>query len=459
MSGGHQEYAAAVDLGSTTIVVYLLSLAADKDYCIEGMESSANPQAEYGKDVVSRISYIGEDRKRLDKMQNIAVKSCEGLIQKLCVKCRVSSRAVREIVFAGNPTMCHILLGYLPKTLALAPFAHQYRGGQTAQGRNLHFEEFADAKIYVIPAIAGHVGADTVAAMLATVKKQHTEQLMIDIGTNGEIVLEHDGGYYACSAAAGPALEGGELTHGMIAADGAVTKVHLEEKRTGKYHIAWIGKERKFRPKGICGSGIVDAIAMLCDMGVIMENGTLLNAGEAKNKGIAYGICKRLAAVEGENIFVLYIDREQVLLQAKEFPKQFLRYIKDEKNDVLYITQSDIRAVQLAKGALYAAMRILLHVAGLQPEDLEKVYVAGAFGNYISIDSAIRIGLFPPEWKNRIIMVGNAAGEGTCAVAASSEAREWAEKIPENVRHIPLAESKVFQEYYLEAMNFPLLKG
>lgn len=459
MSGEQQEYRVAVDLGSTTIVVYLLSLAADEGYHIEGTESGSNPQTEYGKDVISRISYIGDDRTKLEEMQKMTVKSCEGLIRNLCERCGIDSHTVRHMVFAGNPTMCHILLGYLPRTLALAPFSHQYRGGQTVSGRNLYFEEFADATIYVVPAIAGHVGADTVAAMLATVKRERAKQLMIDIGTNGEIVLEHDGTCYACSAAAGPALEGGEITHGMIAADGAVDKVHLEEKKTGKYHITWIGKEKGACPKGICGSGIVDAIAMLCEMGIILENGTLIHADDARNRGIAYGISKRLVTVEGENAFVLYIDREQVLLQARGFPEQFLRYIKDEKNNVIYITQKDIRGVQLAKGALYAAMRIMLHVAKLQPEDLEKVYVAGAFGNYINIDSAIRIGLFPQEWKNRIIMAGNAAGEGACAIAASAQARKRAEKIPESVRHIPLAESKVFQEYYLEAMDFPSLKG
>lgn len=458
MSGERQEYRVAVDLGSTTMVVYLLSLAADESYHIEGTESGTNPQAAYGKDVISRISYIGEDRTRLEEMQKMTVKSCEEMIGRLCARCGVPSQTVRHIVFAGNPTMCHILLGYLPQTLALAPFSHQYRGSREVHGRKLHFGEFADARIYVVPSIAGHVGADTVAAMLATIKREHATQLMIDIGTNGEIVLEHAGNFYACSAAAGPALEGGEITHGMIAAEGAVDRVCLEEEKTGKYHLTWIGKEKGVNPKGICGSGIVDAMAVLCGMGVILENGTLVCADDAKKMGLAYGICKRLVRVGGENAFVLYIDREQVLLQAKGFPEQFLRYIKDEKNHVVYITQKDVRAVQLAKGALYGAMRIMLHVAGLQPRDLEKVYLAGAFGNDINIDSAVRIGLFPPEWKNSIIMAGNAAGEGACAIAASSWARKRAEKIPESVRHIPLAESKVFQEYYLEAMDFPSLK-
>lgn len=455
MQDRERNYKAAVDLGSTTIVIYLLSLQSGEGYNIEGMQSTCNPQIEYGKDVISRISYIGKDSKRLEEMQKITIKCCEMLLKRLCDKQKISPQAISEIVFAGNPTMCHILLGYLPQPLALSPFTHQYKGSQALTGEKLHFEEFADTGIYVIPAIAEHVGADTVAAMFATVAKDHGRQLMIDIGTNGEIVLEHENKYYACSAAAGPALEGGEIDLGMIAAEGAVTEVHLKEGEKG-YDITWIGKDRQVEPKGICGSGIVDAIAVLCEMGIILENGTLISAEEAKRKGISYGICKRLITAEGENAFVLYIDREQMLSQAKGFPEQFARYMQDEKNSVVYITQRDIRAVQLAKGALYAAMRIMMRVAKLQPQDLEKVYVAGAFGNYVRIDSAIRIGLFPPEWKGKIIMAGNAAGKGTCEIAVFEEARKWAEKIPESIHHIPLAESKIFQEYYLETMHFPV---
>ena len=445
-------YTVAVDLGTTTLVLYLLREGL-KGYTVCQAVSEENPQQEFGKDVISRISYIGEDKKKLETFQRLIADTCSFLIRQMCERQDCHSGQIRQIVFAGNPTMCHILLGYLPLSLAEAPFSHQYQGSWKGKGSRLHISGFEAAEIYVLPGIGQHVGADTVAAMVATISQNSGRQLLVDIGTNGEIVIEKDGEYFACSAAAGPALEGGEISQGMVAKQGAITEVTFD-KEQNRYCLNWIGKETGEKPFGICGSGLVDAVAALCEMGVLEESGRLLPANVAKEKGVPYSLTKRLVEIEGQQAFVLYIEREVMLAQAVGTPDLFVRYVKEQGNSVILLTQQDIRAVQLAKGALFAAMKVLLKVAGLQIPQVERVYVAGAFGNYIRPESAVRIGLFPEEWIGKLLPCGNAAGEGCCKVAMEPEMKKWAEKIPERVRHIPLANSKVFQEYYLDAMHF-----
>lgn len=486
------KYKVAIDLGSTTIVCYLLtsSLAAEeqretgkqrvtKEKCVTeehrakeekdyrrfftsddtwrkqviAVESTLNPQAVYGKDVISRISYIGHDRERLGQMQRMVVEQCEKLLLKMFQQQNISigEDTLEEIVVAGNPTMCHILLGYLPESLAAAPFSHAYQGSVRIKAGDIGFCQLTDVSLYVLPSISHHVGADTVSAMCDTLYKQSGVQLLIDIGTNGELVLQNGEKYYACSAAAGPVLEGGAISQGMIAENGAIHEVNLTGNK--EIDVRWIGQE-KTRAKGICGSGLLDAIAVLCNIGIIEANGTFIQTWGVNDQKLSYGIKKRLIDYEGERAFVLYIENETLLSRARGQSELFEREVKEGKIQAVILKQSDIRNVQLAKAAIYAAIFVMLKAAGIRSSDVDKIYLAGAFGNYMRVESAIRIGLLPGEWRDKIVMTGNAAGEGTCKVALCEAIREWAEKIPETVYHLPLGQSKLFQEYYIQAMNF-----
>lgn len=467
-SVNEKQYVVAVDLGTTTIAVYVL---LPKEKRIVAKLGFDNPQIIHGADVITRITYIDNDELCLCRLQEEVVCACERAIDTCCERKEIKIEEITDMYFVGNPTMCHILLACMPTSLAQAPFVHQYSGCVTCPGSALHFVKLDNTKVTVLPGIKEQVGADTLAAMYACMRKGEACELLLDIGTNVEMALHCNGKYYACSAAAGPALEGGEIRQGMIAKAGAVCGVRWDEQ-SDKMLLEWIGQQDfpnttddmewgedfAVKPKGICGSGLVDVAAFLCEFGLIEEDGRLLTPKEAKERGVPQALCKRLVTIETERAFVLYIEKEELLALARGNEAQFVRYVAEKEHGVIYLLQSDIRALQLAKAAIYAAVRIMLRAAAKSMGDVEKIYLAGAFGNYIKVESAMRIGMLPACPKEKVLSVQNAAGEGCVAIACSNEALEQAKKIPEKTHHIPLGNSKVFQEYYLEAMTFkPLL--
>ncbi len=325
--------------------------------------------------------------------------------------------------------MSHIFLGVNPAQLAVSPFTPVFTEGLSARCEELALTGHKDAQVHVAGNIAGHVGSDITAGIitndLMACDKGH---LFIDIGTNGEIVLTGNGRAVACSTAAGPAFEGSSIKQGMRAARGAIERVDILKDRV---EIAVIGDAE---PIGICGSGIIDAVGELIRTGIVDKSGRLLGREKLAKKGISENILKHIKEDDKSNDFVLYFS-------------------KDGKSDVV-ITQKDVREVQLAKAAISAGITIMMKEIGITKDTLEKISIAGAFGNYIRNTSAINIGLLPKIAEEKIYSLGNSAGIGASMILLSERSKEEAEVAARRIEHIELAARSDFQDQYMMAMMF-----
>ncbi len=418
----------AFDIGTTTVAAVLWDLEKKLQLAAE---SCVNPQRIAGSDVISRITYSRkseENRKRLQKM--IAEKMDE-LARELCMQAEEEEISVRKAVAVGNTAMCESLLGFSIEGLWAAPFCKDYQGSMKKTGKEIGCCFLKDTQITVLPCIGGYVGADALAVYTYVKNAEKRKQVLaVDIGTNGEILLLGEKDSYACSAAAGPALEGAAVSFGMAAAAGAIEEVTL----LGNFprqdiHCKVIGGGT---PKGICGSGLIDALKVLRRLKVIDRTGYLLSAGEAGKEGVPIQICRRLVTQEGEN---------RILLTDTEHP--------------VYLTAGDIRQLQLAKSAIRSGIEILLEKEGIEANELNHIYLAGAFGSHIKIESAVAIGLLPDISHEKITYTGNCAGTGAAMALLSEDVIEEMEKDAETIRHIELAEEKAFEEYFLTYMELP----
>lgn len=432
---GRKGFGAAFDIGTTTVVGMLWDL---EQGCQIAACGRTNPQNEFGMDVISRITYCGEQTENLAILQRKIMDCLNEIIKELCERAGIQRKEILKMTVCGNTTMAHLFAGYSPKTLALAPFAPAYAGtlvwtagkGGPGNGVNPGAElGIAEAGIVLLlPNIAGHVGGDITAGLAASrflEKKDLT--VFIDIGTNGEIALTDGTHRYACSTAAGPAFEGAAIRHGTRAAAGAIEKVHIKD---GEVFFKTIDQQPA---QGICGSGLIDAMAQMLKNRLIKKSGRLISADEADKAGLDPKFKERLVTSGKERQFVLAWR---------------------ENNEDIVITQSDIREVQLAKGAIAAGIKLLLDKVGKSACDIREVMVAGAFGNYIDQESAVTIGLLPDIEGDRIHFMGNAAGCGVSMALASDRELEIMKKVPELVEHVELASKENFQEAYMNAMRF-----
>ena len=418
-------YGLSFDVGTTTVVGMLVNLISGE---VIGMEAEANPQAAHGADVISRIMFAGESRENLKLMQSEIVKCLNRIAEGLAGTHGVSMGHIYDSVVAGNTTMSHLLLGVDPKRLALVPFTPVFCEAARMKAGEFGLKINRMADVTLLPNIAGHVGSDITAGIVASgIIEKRGNHLLIDVGTNGEIVLCADGRAVCCSTAAGPAFEGASIYQGMRAASGAIERVDITENGVS---IRVIGGKK---PSGICGSGIIDAVSELFKAGLIDRTGKLFTREKALEKGIAAELAGRLR--DGKT--------------GREF---VLAYI-DDADDVA-ITQKDIREVQLAKAAMRAGIGLLMKEFGLAEKDLQYVYIAGAFGNHIRTESAVGIGLIPDIGEEKILYIGNAAGIGAVMALLSLEARGHAKETAKKIRHIELAVDPSFQEVYLAAMAF-----
>lgn len=418
-------YGMAFDIGTTTVVAMLWDL---KKAEVLGVTARTNPQSIYGADVISRIQYCNEGEDHLANMQQKILDCFRDMIGELCETCQVESAAIYDITVVGNTTMSHLFLGVHPKSLARTPFAPVFCHSVDVPAKELRLGVNPGANVCFLPNIAGHVGADISAVLLATgLKEKKGANIAIDIGTNGEILLEKDGQLYACSTAAGPAFEGAAIYMGMRAADGAIEKVKIED---GKLYIHTI---EDAPPLGICGSGLIDAVAQLLEAGIVLPTGRMLTGKEALEAGIAPELAGKIIQNDQIPAFVL---------------------AEREDGDPIILTQQDIREVQLAKGAIYAGMKTMMKMAGVEIEDLNSIILAGAFGNYIDKKSALKIGLLPDVGEEKILSVGNAAGAGACMALLSKTSRELVKSLVKEVTHVELSVNMDFQEEYMIAMNF-----
>ena len=421
-------YGIAFDVGTTTVAGYLVDLNTGEEL---SAVAEANPQIIYGDDVISRIGFAQKQKKNLEILQREIVNTLNEIIRETAQKAGVNTNNIYKITIAGNTCMHHLLLGLDPSYIAPSPYIPVIKENLNLKAEDipkLMLEPTAD--VYILPNISAFVGADIVAGILAICMwKNEKISLFIDLGTNGEIVLGSKRKMWTCSTAAGPAFEGARISSGMRAAEGAIDKVKIGNESI-TYRVIKDGKVR-----GICGSGLIDLIAELVKLGLINKSGKLIDREEC-NPNLSEEIKKRIINGQKGNKFLLVKGKET------------------ENGKSIYLTQRDIREVQLAKAAIFAGIKILLKEVNIPQEDIQKILLAGAFGNFIDKKSAIRIGLIPYLPLEKIESVGNAAGRGAEITLLSEKTREICEKISKDIKYIELSSRADFQEEFVEAMFF-----
>jgi len=418
-----QMYGGAVDIGTTSVVFYGYDLRTGK---LLHTESALNGQITRGADVISRILHTRQDPSGLSELQDRICQTINDLLDGVEARIPGFCAHLYHMVLCGNSTMQHLFLGLDPSGLSADPFVNvtarpvSLPAGQTG----LHMP--AAGRVQFLPLLGGFVGADT-ASVLLSLPQDSKRCMMVDLGTNGEIAVGGSGSYQVASTACGPALEGGNIACGMRGTNGAIEKISLRDDRI---HLQIIGDTD---PVGLCGSAIIDAIAELRRVEVIDITGRLLPADEFRSLHPDSALVRHLGKTpEGSNCF-FFVEGEQPI----------------------YLDQHDVRQIQLAKSSIYSGCITLLEQAGMTPEDVTAFYLAGAFGNYIDVDNALFIGLLPPVPRDRIISVGNGAGQGVQLCLLDHQQLSRCRTLPQGVEHVELATSPKFMEEYIMNMNFP----
>ena len=423
-----KSYGMAFDIGTTTVVGYLIDLGSGEEL---SAVAKTNPQIIHGDDVISRIEFVQRQKDGLEKLQKEIVITLNEIIRETTQKAEIDKNNIYETVIVGNTCMHHLFLGLNPIHLAPSPYIPVIKESLSLKVKDIPGLSLnPTANIYLLPNISAFVGADILAGILSTsMWKEDKTILLVDLGTNGEVVLGSKGELWACSAAAGPAFEGARISSGMRAAEGAIDKVKIDNKFIN-YKVIEDGKVR-----GICGSGLIDLIAELLKLGLINKSGKLIGREEG-NSELSEEIRKRIIKGQKGNKFLLVKGKET------------------ENGKPLYLTQRDIREVQLAKAAIFAGIKILLKEVNIPLEDIQEILLAGAFGNFIDKKSAVRIGLLPNLPLKKIESVGNAAGRGAEITLCSNKMREVSEEISKKVKYVELSSRPDFQEEFIKAMIF-----
>ena len=405
-------YGVAVDIGTTTIVLYLYDCAsATQLACV----SRLNPQVTLGLDVISRIKYCQESEDGLAKLNEAVVTAINAMLTEACAAQGIDVTEISHCVITGNTTMLHLFASTSPVSMGTYPFTPASLFGETVQADKLGLL-CSRADTYLTPCISSFVGGDITTAILASGLFEQDELcVLLDIGTNGEVAIGNRHGIFAASTAAGPAFEGAHISCGMAGVAGAVDSVYFIE---GTVRVTTINEQPA---KGICGSGLLDAMALMRNAGIIDETGRIINEHGDK--------------------------RDAFITEYDEQPA--VRVTKD-----IVITQKDIREVQTAKAAIAAGVEALLHHAGKSMDDVARVYLAGGFGNYMDVQSAITIGLLPKQASGKVHPIGNAAGTGAIMALLSDEQKAVCQRIAKAAEHIELGHNPHFMDRYIENMMF-----
>ena len=422
-----KSFGVAFDIGTTTIVGTLVDLGTGADLAVS---ARMNPQTAFGDDVVSRIALCRRETGGLLQLQDSVLGAVREIIKDLLRQANVSGDNVYEVVFSGNTTMQQILCGVDPSPLGELPFVPAFRQSVQMEAADLGLPVNREANVYVFPQIGGFVGGDTVAGIIATrLVQSERPAILVDIGTNGEIVLSHHGKLVATSVAAGPAFEGARITNGMRGTTGAIEKVIVD----GDVRVNVIGNAKA---SGICGSGLIDAAAEMLRLGVLDTTGRILGPGELP-AGLSKPVLSRLVPHGEEFCFVLATAKDSATGKP------------------LCLYQRDMRELQLANAAIRAGINILLRREGLTPADLDSVLLAGAFGNFIRRSNARRIGMLPTIPCSRIRFVGNTASFGAKRALLSTAEKDYAERVCVQTEHVDLSLEPEFQMEFSEAMLLP----
>ena len=463
---GKEELATACDIGTTTVACHLLSLKTGR-----ALVTTAYPniQRSYGADVISRIEAAKSDK--LEEMRAAITGQIQQMINECLSRCGRENGRIHKLVIAGNTVMCHLFTGLSPESIGRSPFMPQEYFGRNYKGGELGFANVDD--IYIMPAVSGYVGGDITSDMLyidmhkttACIQntgvpksdttgqdiltanelqqnrlehdKQDTgkfvqrekEMLILDIGTNGEMVLGKSNDYTCCATAAGPAFEGAEIELGMSAVSGAISRVWIENDQI---QVEVIGADREkgqtATAKGICGSGLIDALYVFLSLGLIDETGRIKT-----HRQVPYKYHRYLGDDEEENDCIFLTDE-------------------------VYITQDDIRKLQLAKGAVAAGIAVLMQARGLKCDDIGQVFIAGGFGSVLDKHSAAGIGMIPAELVDRTVAIGNAAAGGAMIAAINPNAEKRLDEIAKSMKYIELSSDKNFSDEYIRQMNLGEMK-
>ncbi len=417
-------YGVAFDIGTTTVVGSLLDLQTGKELAIE---SAMNPQVRYGDDVLSRILHAGTPES-LAELNEAILEEINAIITALAKAAGIVIDDIYQLSFAGNTTMEHLLCGIDVAPLGQVPFVPAHARALAFDAAELGLRGHRLAQAYVFPVIGGFVGGDTVGCMVAShMEADEGPTLMVDIGTNGELVLKYNSHLLAASTAAGPAFEGARIQHGMRATNGAIDKIVIDEDVA----FSVIGD---VTPVGLCGSSLVDLISQLLEVGLIASTGRLLPPDDMPT-GVPAAVAARIR-LDGDG------------------KVEFL--IAPGDNGDIVLTEKDVREVQLASGSIRAGIGILLKRAGLEPKDLKRVLLAGGFASFIRRSHAQRMGLIPEDIDHEVISyIGNASLTGARWALLSTEVRKRAEALAREATHVELSQDMDFQMAFAEAMMFP----
>lgn len=402
-------YGIAIDIGTTTVVSYLYNLKTGK---YQDVLSDINHQRNFGFDVISRIKYAHEES-GLNTLCKTITSQLKTMIESLISKNKLEKEQLDEVIIVGNTVMLHLLIGSNPKDIGVAPFTSVFTDPIYTDLKELGIKINNHCKVSILPSISSYVGADVVSGMLiANMHQEEQTILLVDIGTNGEIALLSEGEIACCATAAGPAFEGANITYGVGGISGAINHIDIKKEQLSYTTI------HNQKPIGLCGSGLIDGIAYMLNKGYIDETGYL----------------------EGDDL----VDIGEAALEIA----------KKEDAAAIYITQKDIREIQLAKGSIRAGIDTMLDNRGIKVEDVDKIYIAGGFGSFMNKESAVRIGLLPKGAERKIESIGNSAGKGAIKVLLNKDYLKEIMNIKDKCHYVELSNSVKFMDYYMQSMSF-----
>ncbi len=423
-----KRFAIAYDLGTTTVVATLLDLTTGTPVAVT---SRLNKQQPFGGDVITRISATMMDPDALERLTALSGETLDELAQQVCAEGSVDPMHVYEVAIAGNATMTALALGIDPEPLGVAPFVMSTPHPPVVLASDVGLHLHPRARAAMFPALGAYVGGDIVAGMLATgMDRDKRTRLFIDVGTNCEIVLSDGDTIVSTAAPAGPAFEGGAIRCGMRAADGAIEVIKVSADDVALQVIGDV------EPKGLCGSGLVDAVAELVRVGLLDASGRFIPDEQAAT--LVPGLVDRLAKIGEERVFVLHRPTPDT-----------------DVAECVYLSQRDVRELQFAKAAIATGWTLLLEQLGLEHSDVQQVLLAGSFGSYLSPASAIRIGLVPKLPVLRIVSAGNVAGEGAKMILLSLRERVGATTLLEEVEYVELSDRPDFNDKFVDQLSFP----
>lgn len=407
-------YGVAIDIGTTTLACYLFELVGGRQLAVA---AGSNPQSAFGADVISRIGHVREQGEEgSEELRRLVVDALNELITRMAREVGIKRDAVYKVTVVGNPTMLHLFLGIDTSAIDHSPYVPVIQNGLTLRAEEVGLAVSPFAKVEILPAISAYVGSDIVAGILyADMGTKDTIELLLDIGTNGEVVLTVGSRMFSCSTAAGPTFEGASISQGMSALNGAIHRVTVED---GELSCSVIGGKEA---RGICGSGLLDAVAVLREIRLIDNSGRLCRTEHPLS-----------SQIEGEG------TKARFLL-----------------SDGVYLTQKDIREFQLAKGAIRAGIEVMLEHASIGSDDIDRILVGGAFGSSLSPSSLLCTGLLPSIDVGRIISLGNSAGQGSKLVLLNRRNTQHLQQLIKKTNYIELSFIKEFSQKFITHMQFP----